>query len=569
MEGTPLTVLLIEDDLGYAKFVDKIIKDVKVFSLKLLRAENLKEGLDYLSKTEIDIILLDLLLPDSNGFDTFLTVRDATSNTPIVILSSVEDEGIAYRAVSEGAQDFIFKTEMVPSILARTLRYSVERKHLDEKLRESEEQLMAQYKNIPIPTFTCQNKGDDFILTNFNDAALEITEGKLTELLGKNITNLLEDDPEIVEDFRKCFESKTTIKRELIFNFKSTNKTRHFSVNYTFSPPDFVLVHAEDITDRKIAEKELKRSQIDLELRVKERTLQIERVNNELRQEIEERKNAEDALRSLWKAVESMQVGITITDLDGNIVYTNPSEAKMHGWNVKDLLGKKSHVFAPLSSWNPLTTEKIKKLDTLTRETMNIRKDGSIFPARLTSDVVKAGDGEPKFIVSTCVDITKSKKIEEALRRLSITDSLTNLYNHRHFHNSLKTELKRAKRMSYPLCVMLFDLDDFKEYNDNYGHLAGDNVLKKVGSILKETIRDGVDSAYRFGGDEFAIILPHTIEIDAKDLAKRICNKVVFDIEGIGISAGIATIDGKKTADDFIDSADKDMYFHKKTKRRV
>jgi diguanylate cyclase (GGDEF)-like protein/PAS domain S-box-containing protein len=568
MEGTPLTVLLIEDDAGYARFVDEIINDVKVFSLKLLRAENLKEGLDCLSKNEIDIILLDLILPDSNGLDTFLHIRNVTPNIPIVILSSIQDEGLAYKAVSEGAQDFIFKTEMVPSILARTLRYSVERKHIEDKLHESEEQLMAQYKNIPIPTFTWQSKGNDFVLTNFNDAALEIADGKLTKLLGKSSTDLLKDDPEIIEDFKRCFENKATIKREFVYEIKSIDKTRHFAVSYAYSPPDFVLVHAEDITDRKIAEKVLKRSQIDLELLVKKRTLQIERVNNELRQEIEERKNAEDALRSLWKAVESMQVGITIADLDGNIVYTNPSDAKMHGWDVNDLLGKKARLFAPSVTWAPLTMEKIKELDTHTRETKNVRKDGSIFPARLTSDVVRTDNGEPIFIVSTCVDITKSKKMEEALRRLSITDSLTNLYNHGHFHKSLKSEMKRAKRMAYPLCVILFDLNYFKEYNDNFGHLAGDNVLKKVGETFKESIRNGVDSAYRIGGDEFAIILPHTIEIDAKDLANRICNKVVANIKDIGISAGVAAIDGKVTANEFINSADKDMYFHKKSQKK-
>jgi diguanylate cyclase (GGDEF)-like protein/PAS domain S-box-containing protein len=456
---------------------------------------------------------------------------------------------------------------MVPTILARTLRYAVERKHIEEKLRESEERLRAQYKNLPVPTFTWQSVGDDFILADFNDAALEKTEPNLPKLLGNKASELFEDDPDILRDLKSCSKDKTSIKREILYEIKSTKKTRYFALSYTYSPPDIVNVHADDITDRKVAEGKLKKSRIELELRVKERTIQLVRVNEELRKEIEERKNAEEALMSLWKAVESMQVGVTITDLDGNIIYTNPSEAKMHGWKVEELIGKKSRIFAPSGFWDPMTVEKIEKVGTLTRDTTNIRKDGSVFPARLTSDVVKSDKGDPMYIVSACVDITKRKKLEETLRRLSITDSLTGLYNHRHFHNSLKVEMKRASRMSYPLCMLLFDLDDFKQYNDTHGHLAGDNVLKRVGFILKNSIRHDVDSAYRFGGDEFSIILPHTIEQDASDLANRICEKVVDDIEDIGITVGVASRDGIETVEDFIDAADKDMYSQKRARK--
>lgn len=567
MEGKPLTVLLIEDDAGYAKFVEEVISDVKLFDLKLFRAETLKEGLNCLEKNGIDVILLDLILPDSSDLDTFFKLKDSIPDIPIVILSSIEDEDMAYVAVTEGAQDYIFKTEMVPTILARTLRYAVERKHIEEKLRESEERLRAQYKHLPVPTFTWQSVGDDFILTDFNDAALEKTEPNLPKLLGEKASELFEDDPDILRDIKRCFKEKTSVKREVLYEIKSTNKTRYFEVSYAYSPPDIVNVHADDITDRKIAEGKLKKSRIELELRVKERTIQLVRVNEELRKEIEERKNAEEALMSLWKAVESMQIGVTISDLDGNIIYTNPSEAKMHGWKVDELIGKKSRIFAPSGFWDPMTVEKIEKVGTLTRETTNIRKDGSVFPARLTSDVVKNDKGDPMYIVSACVDITKRKKLEETLRRLSITDSLTGLYNHRHFHNSLKIEMKRASRMSYPLCMLLFDLDDFKQYNDTHGHLAGDNVLKRVGLILKNSIRNDVDSAYRFGGDEFSIILPHTTEQDASDLANRICEKVVKDIEDIGITVGVAGLDGIETVEDFIDAADKDMYSQKRARK--
>lgn len=449
MLENPLVVLLIEDDDIYAKFVEEVISDVKLFSLELFVAEDFKEGLDRLSKNRIDVILLDLNLPDSSGLDTFKVLREVAPETPIVILSSIEDEDLAYRAVSEGAQDYIFKTEMVPTILARTLRYAVERKHFQEKLRESEERMRAQYKSIPIPTFTWQGKDGDFVLIDCNDAAIKIVGRELTRLLGKKVGSIFKDEPEILEDIEKCFKNKASVKREFFYKFRTVGQTKYLSVTYSYVPPDLVIVHAEDITDRKIAEERLKKSRIDLELRVKERTMQLVKVNIELKKEISER-----------------------------------------------------------------------------------------------------------------------KKAEEALRRLSITDSLTDLYNQRHFHKNLQIEITRAKRMSYPLVVLLFDLDDFKQYNDTHGHIAGDNVLKRVGSIMRRSIRDGVDTAYRFGGDEFAVILPHTTKGDAVDTADRISEQVVKGIEDIGISVGIASLDNLETVEDFINTADRDMYSQKRARKK-
>ena len=131
---------------------------------------------------------------------------------------------------------------------------------------------------------------------------------------------------------------------------------------------------------------------------------------------IADRKQTEEALLSLRKAVESSKVGITITDLDRKIVYTNPSEARMHGWKVEELIGKEANVLGPEESRKLLSMEEIKQMKGFTRETINIRKDKSSFPVKLTSDIVKDETGEPLYIVSICEDITERKQAEEALR---------------------------------------------------------------------------------------------------------------------------------------------------------
>ena len=97
----------------------------------------------------------------------------------------------------------------------------------------------------------------------------------------------------------------------------------------------------------------------------------------------------------------------------------------------------------------------------------------------------------------------------EKLQKLAVTDGLTDLYNSRHFFGQLEIEVDRANRYNHPLSLVLLDIDHLKPYNDTYGHLEGDMVLKKIAMVIRSCLRK-MDSAYRYGGDEFTVILPAT-----------------------------------------------------------
>jgi diguanylate cyclase (GGDEF)-like protein len=105
------------------------------------------------------------------------------------------------------------------------------------------------------------------------------------------------------------------------------------------------------------------------------------------------------------------------------------------------------------------------------------------------------------------------------------TDGLTGLYNYRYFINVLQQEFKRALRYNRPLALLMIDIDFFKHYNDTNGHLAGDNTLQTVAAIIKESCRD-VDIVVRYGGEEFAVLLPETTAMEAKEIAERIRKNV-------------------------------------------
>jgi len=125
-------------------------------------------------------------------------------------------------------------------------------------------------------------------------------------------------------------------------------------------------------------------------------------------------------------------------------------------------------------------------------------------------------------------DITDRKLMEEALkdrerryRELSIIDDLTQLYNSRHFYFQLKIEIDRSSRYGNPLTLLLLDLDNFKHFNDTYGHVEGDQVLMRLGHVVKRCLRE-TDFAYRYGGEEFTILLPMTTSADGAVTAERI-----------------------------------------------
>lgn len=157
-------------------------------------------------------------------------------------------------------------------------------------------------------------------------------------------------------------------------------------------------------------------------------------------------------------------------------------------------------------------------------------------------------------------EITERKKMERELIRLSITDNLTGLFNQRHFVKRIREETDRAHRLNYPLCLVIFDVDNFKHYNDLHGHLKGDQILRTIGDITQRSIRNGVDGAFRYGGDEFALILPYADPVMAENIVKRISIKVAQRTRGVTITYGVSHLADDISVDDLITSADGVMY---------
>jgi putative nucleotidyltransferase with HDIG domain len=172
------------------------------------------------------------------------------------------------RAITGGNKPCYFNAKSINFTDARgnvtgelvILRDITDNKLIENELRKSKQRISAQYRGIPIPTYTWQKSGDDFVLADFNDAAAKAGMGIANDLIGSKATEALDRMPGEIDAMELCLEGKSVLTREMEFQGSNSDKARQLSINYAFVPPDIVLVHSDDITDRKEAENAIKTS---------------------------------------------------------------------------------------------------------------------------------------------------------------------------------------------------------------------------------------------------------------------------------------------------------------------
>lgn len=257
------------------------------------------------------------------------------------------------------------------------------------------------------------------------------------------------------------------------------------------------------------------------------------------------------------------------TDLDGNITYVSKAFSEISGYSPDELIGKNHNIVRhpdmPKNFYEALWGT-IKQNKTWHGEIKNKTKIGGEYWVDTYISPIYNVFGIKAGYMAVRQDITNEKKIEI----LSITDSLTGIYNRMKLDQFLSQEFYRYERYDEPLSVIMLDIDYFKKVNDSYGHMTGDYVLKKIAQIASDNIRK-TDIVGRWGGEEFLIICPHNDLDGAFTLAekiRRIIEKTKFEeVEKVTASFGVACSSDAKNSNDLLKDADEALYHAKNSGR--
>lgn len=262
------------------------------------------------------------------------------------------------------------------------LRDITERKRAAEELRAGEERFRKLFKSLPIPTYSWQWRDGDFVLVDFSDAAGEATAGRISTVLGATAGQVFAGHLEIAEDLRRCYEEKHTIRREFVYKFARTGRIANIDATYVFVPPDIVVAHTFDITERKATE---------------------------------------NTLIKLSNVAEQTADSIIITDRDGVIEYVNPALEKLTGYTAAEVLGRKPSILKS-EKMNPAFFAKL--WDTIVAGEpfrgvfLNQKKNGELYYEDKTISPLKNEQGEITHFVSVGRDRTEQMKAEEEEHRL-------------------------------------------------------------------------------------------------------------------------------------------------------
>ena len=296
----------------------------------------------------------------------------------------------------------------------------------------------------------------------------------------------------------------------------------------------------------------------------------------ELKEALDERNQAlslsRRSLQLADRVIEASLEGIMITDAEARIVSVNPAFSRMTGYQPNEVIGQRPSILSSglhdhafyAALWGEL-----KQRGEWQGEVWNRRKDGEVFPERLTIAAIRDDQGQLTHYAALFSDISELKRTERQIRHLAYYDPLTDLPNRRLFHDRLEMAIAHAHRSKGRLALIFVDLDRFKRINDSLGHEAGDRVLRQVGERLLSAVRED-DTVARLGGDEFVIMLSDLLSVDAAVAVARNVLQVMGQPLELGRSGEESVItcslgislypeDGK-SAEELIRNADSAMY---------
>jgi len=510
-----LSVLVIEDNPGDARLVKAYLEEDQARPSTVTCVSYLSEAIAFLKAHTVDVVLLDLSLPDSFGLEGLTQLRLAAPLLPVVVLTGTVDEGLALEALRQGAQDYLVKGQGEGELVRRAIRYAIGRSRADAALRESEARFRALFENAGAGVILTDAEGRYLHCNPAFCAMVGYSETELHLMTFRDISH--PDDRDNVSDlYRQVVngevESCDITKRYL--NRDGTVRWGRLTVtairDAEAGHPRRAVAVVEDVTETK---------------------------------------RLEDHMRLAATVFENTGEGLFVTDERRRIILVNPAFTVLTGYTLEDVQGKTPRILASgrhSREFYDRMNESLASTGRWQGEMWNRRKTGEMFAEWLNIAEVRDGRDQLTHYVAVFSDITSRKEDEERLSYQANHDPLTRLPNRTLFLERLSRALTRAHRNHSIVTLLFIDLDHFKQVNDTLGHLAGDCLLQQVADRLSSCVRQG-DTIARLAGDEFTVILEDITEArDSAVVAQKILSLMAepFDLQGhearISSSIGVA-----------------------------
>lgn len=545
-EATNCCVLLIEDEPGDASLVRQYLRASPNLRFELIWRENLADGEQIIAQQKIDVVLVDLSLPDSRGLDTVRRIRKATRVLPIIVLTGHDDPEFSLKALDCGAQDYLIKTSIDTDSLVRAIRYALSRISLEKRLYESEQRMGMALQSASLGLWDWHIPSGKVI---FNDL--------WASMLGYTLDEVGSD----IDIWKRLVHPDDWQVINASLDLHLRGETDFYSSEHRLLHKDGHWIWVHD-TGRV------------LEWDFHEQPIRAVGIH----QDISLRKASELRDHLLVSALETVEHGVVITDIDARIEWANKAFETLTGFSHDEAIGMQPNELVKSGKQDPAFYQNlwdtIQSGNTWRGEIVNRRKNGELYDEELVISPVKDQQGCIRHFVGVKQDVSERKRIQTELWELATTDGLTGFLNRRHFMARLENEFARVQRNNHRVAVLMLDLDHFKQINDSYGHPTGDAMLQHFAGIIRAELRK-IDVVGRIGGEEFAIFMPETDAEPAIIIAERLRNvladtPLIIDKHKISItvSIGIALMHADSgTADCVLTKADKALYTAKENGR--
>ncbi len=328
------------------------------------------------------------------------------------------------------------------------------------------------FKALPSPTYLWKKVGEELILIDYNDYADRLVNGKMEQFLGINAAELYKDNLQIWEDLNRCITSKITFSKEIKYEYKTKNMEKDLRAGYIFIQPDIVLIHTDDITDKKKAEVKLEESEKRYRL------------------------ISENSGAVVW-----------VADMNLNLTYVSPSTPKILGYSVEESMKFPIRNRVTLESIKimaeilkeELKLEKVKEIDlnrSRTFETNQIHKNGSIIPVEVTITFLRDNNGKATGILGVSRDITERKKAERHLQKSE--ENYRNAFERANFYKDLFvhdiSNVFSSLLSSLELCNMYLDDPSNRSQIKELQQIQKAAVLRGTNLIAKVRKLDEIDN---------------------------------------------------------------------------